>query len=342
MSVLLLILGLLLGAACALALGRRSSRALEQERRERMRDELKAISLDVLAQTGDSLAQRLTEAAPRRGGARRRRDGQARGGDQGPRASRCRRSSARSRASSGAWSASAATGRSQLGGDGARARRTAPTRCAGRPASSCPRSSARRRAAPGARSSCATWSRWRAWSPTATSSSRRTIHTDDGRLRPDVLVRLPGGKLIVVDSKVPLDAYLAAIEAARDDAARAAPRPPRPPDARPHHQARLEGLPAPVRLDARAGRDVRALRRHLPGRARRGSGADRVRRRAAGADGHADDPDRAAARRALRLEAGADRRVRARDRRVRRASCTAGWARSPSRSPRSAASSTRP
>jgi DNA recombination protein RmuC len=42
---------------------------------------------------------------------------------------------------------------------------------------------------------------------------QRTVHTEDGRLRPDVLVRLPGGKLIVVDSKVPLDAYLASLEA---------------------------------------------------------------------------------------------------------------------------------
>ncbi len=38
----------------------------------------------------------------------------------------------------------------------------------------------------------------------------------DGRLRPDVLVRLPGGKLIVIDAKVPLDAYLQAIEATTD------------------------------------------------------------------------------------------------------------------------------
>jgi DNA recombination protein RmuC len=44
-----------------------------------------------------------------------------------------------------------------------------------------------------------------------------TIHTDDGRLRPDMLVRLPGGKLIVVDSKVPLDAYLSALEASTDE-----------------------------------------------------------------------------------------------------------------------------
>ena len=45
--------------------------------------------------------------------------------------------------------------------------------------------------------------------------------TEDGRLRPDLVVRLPGRKNIVVDSKAPLEAYLEAIEAA-DDETRAA------------------------------------------------------------------------------------------------------------------------
>jgi DNA recombination protein RmuC len=48
-----------------------------------------------------------------------------------------------------------------------------------------------------------------------------TVATDAGRLRPDLLVRLPGGRNIVVDAKVPLAAYLDALEAA-DDGARAA------------------------------------------------------------------------------------------------------------------------
>jgi DNA recombination protein RmuC len=42
--------------------------------------------------------------------------------------------------------------------------------------------------------------------------------TDDGRVRPDLIVKLPGGMNVVVDAKVPLEAYLNALEAADDDA----------------------------------------------------------------------------------------------------------------------------
>ena len=44
---------------------------------------------------------------------------------------------------------------------------------------------------------------------------QRTVTTDDGdrRLRPDVIVRLPGGKHVVIDAKAPLDAYLRALDA---------------------------------------------------------------------------------------------------------------------------------
>jgi DNA recombination protein RmuC len=45
-------------------------------------------------------------------------------------------------------------------------------------------------------------------------TEQRTLQTDDdGRIRPDVIVRLPGGKQIVIDAKAPLDAYLRALEA---------------------------------------------------------------------------------------------------------------------------------
>jgi DNA recombination protein RmuC len=43
--------------------------------------------------------------------------------------------------------------------------------------------------------------------------SQATLNGEDGRLRPDLLVRLPGGKTIVVDAKTPLEGYLAAVEA---------------------------------------------------------------------------------------------------------------------------------
>jgi DNA recombination protein RmuC len=45
---------------------------------------------------------------------------------------------------------------------------------------------------------------------------------DDGLLSPDMIVKLPGGRLVVVDAKVPLDAYLEAASAAGESERRAA------------------------------------------------------------------------------------------------------------------------
>jgi DNA recombination protein RmuC len=43
---------------------------------------------------------------------------------------------------------------------------------------------------------------------------QESVETEDGRLRPDMIVRLPGDKRIVVDAKAPITAYLNAMEAA--------------------------------------------------------------------------------------------------------------------------------
>ena len=47
-----------------------------------------------------------------------------------------------------------------------------------------------------------------------------SVDTGDGRLRPDLIVRLPGGKTVVVDAKAPLAAYLDAVDGHLDDGAR--------------------------------------------------------------------------------------------------------------------------
>jgi DNA recombination protein RmuC len=52
-------------------------------------------------------------------------------------------------------------------------------------------------------------------------SEQETISTSNGRLRPDLVIKLPGGKNVVVDAKTPLLAYLDAIDST-DEALRLA------------------------------------------------------------------------------------------------------------------------
>ena len=49
-----------------------------------------------------------------------------------------------------------------------------------------------------------------------------SINTEEGRLRPDAIVRIPGGKVLVIDAKVSLNAYQAAFEADDDTVREAA------------------------------------------------------------------------------------------------------------------------
>ncbi len=52
-------------------------------------------------------------------------------------------------------------------------------------------------------------------------AEQETITTENGRLRPDLVVKLPGGKNVVVDAKTPLQAFLDAFETNDEDARRA-------------------------------------------------------------------------------------------------------------------------
>jgi len=45
---------------------------------------------------------------------------------------------------------------------------------------------------------------------------KETVHGEEGRLTPDVIVKLPGGRNVVVDAKVPLTAFLDAVECDED------------------------------------------------------------------------------------------------------------------------------
>lgn len=47
---------------------------------------------------------------------------------------------------------------------------------------------------------------------------QKSVSSEEGQQRPDMVVRLPGGKQVVVDAKAPLQAYLDAVEAPSDEA----------------------------------------------------------------------------------------------------------------------------
>jgi DNA recombination protein RmuC len=207
MGILLLIVGLLLGAAVAAALAR--------PRRGRVRDELKSISVDVLAQTGDSLAQRLTEQRlaeqERTSGEMARRAEEFKGlvrpmqEKLGRMESEIGRLERERREAHGELAQMMRTL-----GDGVGTLREETGNLV----------SALRR--PSTRGS---WGEIQLRNAVEMAGmvahcdflEQSTIAGDDGALRPDMLVRLPGGKVIVVDSKVPLDAYLSALEADDED-----------------------------------------------------------------------------------------------------------------------------
>jgi DNA recombination protein RmuC len=52
-------------------------------------------------------------------------------------------------------------------------------------------------------------------------NEQETVNTDSGKLRPDLVVKLPGGKHVVVDAKTPLQAFLDAFETNDEETRRA-------------------------------------------------------------------------------------------------------------------------
>ncbi len=207
LSILQLILGALLGAGVAVALTRRS--------RERMRDELKSISVDVLSQTGDALAQRVAES--------RRAEEERAAGEMARRAEEIKGLVAPVQEKLGRMESEIGRlerERRQAQGELAEMVRALGEGVGGLRQETGNLVSALRR--PSTRGS---WGEIQLRNVVEMAGmvshcdfiEQSTIQTGEGTLRPDMLVRLPGGKVVVVDSKVPLDAYLSSLEATDED-----------------------------------------------------------------------------------------------------------------------------
>jgi DNA recombination protein RmuC len=207
MSILSLILGLALGAACAAVLLRPN--------RSRMRDELKSISADVLAQTGDSLAQRLVE--------QRHAEQERTSGEMAMRAQEFKGLVEPVQEKLGRMESE--IGRLERERRQAHGELAAMVRTLGDGVGTLRQETGNLVTALKRPATRGSWGEIQLRNVVEMAGmlahcdflEQSTIRSDGGALRPDMLVRLPGGKLIVVDSKVPLDAYLSALEASSED-----------------------------------------------------------------------------------------------------------------------------
>ena len=76
-------------------------------------------------------------------------------------------------------------------------------------------------------------------SPYADFQTEVSVDTEDGRLRPDVIVRLPGGRKLIIDAKCSLNAFLDANEEVDDARAHRASQGACRLDPQPRPEARL-------------------------------------------------------------------------------------------------------
>jgi DNA recombination protein RmuC len=217
-TLLIAALAALLGGAAALAISRRRDRARalgEVDERRRLRDELKSLSVDVLAQTGDSLARRLED--------QRRAEQERAAGEMARRSEEIKglvqpvqEKLGRMEGEIGRLERERRQAQGELAqmvrelGEGVGTLRQE----AGNLVSALKRPSTR-----------GSWGEIQLRNVVEMAGmvahcdflEQSTIPGEHGQLRPDMLVRLPGGKLVVVDSKVPLDAYLSALEATGEE-----------------------------------------------------------------------------------------------------------------------------
>ncbi|MCW3028399.1 MAG: hypothetical protein JWN81_1610 [Solirubrobacterales bacterium] len=206
LSILLLIVGVALGAAGAVALLRAN--------RERMRDELKAISLDVLRQTGDSLAQRVAEA--------RRAEEERSSGEMARRAEEIKGLVAPVQEKLGRMESE--IGRLERERRQAQGELAQMVRQLGEGVGTLRQETGNLVTALKRPTTRGSWGEIQLRNVVEMAGmvshcdfvEQSTIQTPNGSLRPDMLVRLPGEKLVVVDSKVPLDAYLSALESSTE------------------------------------------------------------------------------------------------------------------------------
>ena len=218
MTAALLIVAIALAVACGALLARRRAQPSEAQRlaeRQLLRDELKSISSDVLSHTGDSLAQRLEDqrrAEQERAAGEMASRAQEIKGLMGPVAEKLGRMESeigRLERERRQAQGELAQMLRQLGeGVGTLRQET------GNLVSALKRPATR-----------GSWGEIQLRNVVEMAGmvahcdflEQGVIAGENGRLRPDMLVRLPGGKLVVVDSKVPLDAYLSALEATEDE-----------------------------------------------------------------------------------------------------------------------------
>jgi DNA recombination protein RmuC len=217
-----LLLGALAGALGAAALARSGRermreelRGLSEQDRQRMRDEMKAISADVLKQTGDSLAQRLAD--------QRRAEEERIAGELATRTEQIKGLVAP--VSEKLGKVESEIGRLERERKQAQGELASMVRQLHEGVGTLRQETGNLVSALKRPSTRGSWGEIQLRNVIEMAGmiehcdfvEQHTVRSEEGALRPDVLVKLPGGKVIVVDSKVPLDAYLAHLEAQSED-----------------------------------------------------------------------------------------------------------------------------